>query len=110
MSGFKRDHGTKLAIVEKLTLDLRDSKQVIIKINQIIDKINFLDEHINFLYERSRTQYNTLVAQASGLQNVYDEFQEFKKRFNIRENQELTIKEISSINTRLDLIEHQDNN
>ena len=70
---------TKLLIPDKLS-PTTSSSSIVKKLNEVITALNFLDEHINFLYERSRTQYNTLVAQASGLQNVYDEFQEFKNR------------------------------
>jgi hypothetical protein len=99
---------TKLAITHKLP-DCAFAN-IIRKVNELIDKINFLDEHVNFLYERSRTQYNTLVSQGKGLQNVYDEFQEFKKRFAIYENQKQKNKEIESSCSKLDLIRLQDNN
>ena len=92
---------TKLAITGKLSFE-SSSYKIINKINEIIDKINFLDEHINFLYERSLTQYNTLTAQASGLQNVYDEFQEFKKRFNVFRNPESEIITLELKNAKLE--------
>ncbi len=103
---------TKLAITGKLSLEASQHR-VINKINEIIDKINFLDEHINFLYDRSRNQHNTIVGQASGLQNVYDEFQEFKKRFATFEasNEKIVdIIHLESKRTKLDLLGHQDNN
>ena len=97
---------TKLCIAKELNLNA-SSHSIIQKINEIIGRINFLDEHVNFLYERSRTQYNTLVSQAQGLQNVYDELQELKKRF-----VDINAKKINrkSIGIVLDKIEHKPNN
>lgn len=109
MVGYTNISETKLAITGKLNLESSQHK-VINKINEIIGKINFLDEHINFLYERSRTQHHTLIAQSKSLQNVYDEFQEFKKRFETYENHKYKLKEIPSHRPELDLIEHQENN
>ena len=109
MSGYTNLSETKL-IIPKGLKDTSSTKEIISKINAIIDALNFLDHHVNFLYERSRTQYNTLVAQASGLQNVYDEFQEFKKRFETFDMEHLKNIQIESKRTKLDLIEHQDNN
>lgn len=98
MAGYTNISETKLAITNKLPL-VCDTKYIVLKINELIDKINFLDEHINFLYDRSRTQYNTLVANSKGLKNLYDEFQEFKKRFETYEAQRNELVTIESANS-----------
>ena len=97
---------THLAITHTLSGNASPN-MVIDKINEIIGKINFLDEHINFLYDRSRTQYNTLVDQGVGLQNVYDEFQDFKKRFVDWESKKSKQK---SLGASLDLLDRKPNN
>lgn len=100
---------TKLAITSDLSIYATNT-QVIKKVNEIIKKINFLDEHINFLYQRSRTQYNTLMDVQKGMQNVYDEFIEFKSRFNTLDVKSSKQRELESLSSKLDLLEHTSNN